>query len=68
MNQQKGENDHRNYFMINLHERMLPTHPQSPELAEARPTEPQRPVNDLRKYFMINLHERMLPTRQESNP
>ena len=25
MNQQKGENDRRKYFMINLHERMLPT-------------------------------------------
>ena len=25
LNQRKGENDHRKYFMINLHERMLPT-------------------------------------------
>ena len=25
LNQQKGENDRRKYFMINLHERMLPT-------------------------------------------
>ena len=25
LNQLKGENDHRKYFMINLHERMLPT-------------------------------------------
>ena len=25
LNQQKGENDHRKYFMINLHERMLLT-------------------------------------------
>ena len=25
LNQQKGKNDHRKYFMINLHERMLPT-------------------------------------------
>ena len=24
LNQRKGENDHRKYFMINLHERMLP--------------------------------------------
>ena len=25
LNQRKGENDRRKYFMINLHERMLPT-------------------------------------------
>ena len=25
MNQREGENDRTNYFMINLHERMLPT-------------------------------------------
>ena len=25
LNQRKGENDHRKYFTINLHERMLPT-------------------------------------------
>ena len=25
MNQRKGENDRRKYFMINLHEKMLPT-------------------------------------------
>ena len=25
LNKRKGENDHRKYFMINLHERMLPT-------------------------------------------
>ena len=25
MNQRKGENDRRKYFIINLHERMLPT-------------------------------------------
>ena len=25
LNQRKGENDRKKYFMINLHERMLPT-------------------------------------------
>ena len=36
LNQQKGENDRRKYFMTSLHERMLPTsaglHPRPPGL------------------------------------
>ena len=42
-----GENDRRKYFMINLHERMLPTwrglNPQPPDhQLDAHPTEPPR--------------------------
>ena len=44
------ENDHRKYFMINFHERMLPTrrgsNPQPPDHQSAEhPTEPPRPVS-----------------------
>ena len=47
LNQQKGENDHRKYVMINCHERMLPTrwgsNPQSPDhQSDTYPTEPPR--------------------------
>ena len=38
LNQRKGENDRRKYFMINLHERMLPT------LAGVEPTTSWSPV------------------------
>ena len=31
LNQRTGENDRRKYFVINLHERMLPTNPQPPD-------------------------------------
>ena len=50
LNQQKGENDRRKYFMINLYKRMLPTRRglnlQPPDiLSDAHPTEPLRPVS-----------------------
>ena len=45
----QGENDHRKYFMINLHERMLPTsaavEPRPPGLqSDVHPIEPPRPA------------------------
>ena len=42
LNQQKGENGRRNYFMINLHGRMLPGVRIEP--ADAHPTELPRPA------------------------
>ena len=49
LNQRKGENDRRKYFMINLQVRMLPTgrrsNPKPPDLqSDAHPTEPPRPA------------------------
>ena len=51
LNQRKGENDHRKYFMISLHERMLLTqrrsNPQPPDhLSDEHPTEPLRLANN----------------------
>ena len=48
LNQQKGENNCRNYFMINFQERMLPTqwgfNLQPPDhLSDTHPIEPMRP-------------------------
>ena len=51
LNQRKGENDHRKYFMINLHVRMLPTSAGGwtrnllVSSWTAHPTEPPRPAN-----------------------
>ena len=47
LNQWKGENDHRKYFIINLHKRMLPTrwelNPQHPDhQSDRHPSEPLR--------------------------
>ena len=47
LNQRNGEGDRRKYFMINFHEKMLPTrrgsNPQPPDhKSDAHPTEPQR--------------------------
>ena len=49
LNEWKGENDHRKYFMISLHERMLPSrrgsNPQPPDhQSDEHPTEPPRPA------------------------
>ena len=58
LNQRKGESDRRKYFMINLHERMLPTrrgsNPQPPDLqSDAHPTEPPRPALS---YYVHYIH------------
>ena len=42
LNQRKGKNDHRKYFMINLHERMLPTSAGVEPATSWSPTVPPR--------------------------
>ena len=61
LNQREGENDRRKYFMINLHERMLPTLA-GVELTTscrmAHPTEPPRP-----QFFVMSqlyIHENLV--------
>ena len=50
LNQQKGENCRGKYFMISVHERMLPTrresYPQPPDhQSDEHPVEPPRPAS-----------------------
>ena len=52
MNQRKGQNDRRKYFIINLHERMLPTrrgsNPQPPDhQSDTHPAEPEAGDGDI---------------------
>ena len=58
----KGENDRRKYFIISLHERMLPSrqklNPQLPDrLSDARPSEPPKPASficTITKTYLYN--------------
>ena len=56
LNQRKGENDRRKYFMINLHERMLPTSTGDwtrdllVSSRTAHPTKPPRPARPINGY------------------
>ena len=68
LNQQKGENDRRKYFMINLHERMLLTlaglNLWPPGLLpDAHPTEPPRPTVTC-VYLTYNISYPVLMSRQ----
>ena len=62
LNQQKAEIDRRKYFMINLHERMLPTsagvEPATSGLqSDEHPTEPQRQTHyDVNHCVTQNKH------------
>ena len=57
LSQRKGENDRRKYFMINLHETMLPTrrrsNPQPPDhQSDVDPAEPPRPAPIVKLNWM----------------
>ena len=60
LNQRKGENDRRKYFMINLHERMLPpsrgrTRDLLVSSRTAHPTEPPRPAKKINSGTFTHL-------------
>ena len=60
LNQGKGENDRRKYFMINHHERMLLTqqgsNPQRPNhQSDTHPTKPPRPASRKMWVFLLKL-------------
>ena len=54
LNQRKGENGRRNYFMINLHKRMLPDMRIEPvSMADMHPIELLLPAHSYNKYLYI---------------
>ena len=61
LNQRKGENDPRKYFMINLHGRMLPDpagiEPTTPDhQSDTQPTEPPRPADGC-QYIALHAYD-----------